>query len=207
MRKILYPQFFNRSGIAVARDLLGKYLVRRYSLIRANGGIRKNKKGEKGAALMINEVELYEGFKDKASHASRGETKRNFPMFGPPGYVYVYFTYGMHWMLNIVIGKEGYPAAVLIRGAGDPASGGSSYNGPAKLTKALKIDKSLNNKPLSKKTRLWIEDRGVKISKKDISRAPRVGISYAGKWAKKPYRFLLGKRPSKKKRRVMRRRS
>ncbi len=156
----------------MAKDLLGKYLVR-----KING---------KEVVLMINETEAYDGFLDKASHASRGQTPRNTPMFGRPAHIYVYFTYGIHWMLNIVCGKELYPSAVLIRGAGEVV-------GPARLTKALSIDKTLNTLPLTKKNGLWIEDRGVVVSRKDIEAGPRIGIGYAGEWAQKPWRFFIKK--------------
>ena len=102
--KVLNKNFFNRPTLIVAKDLLGKYLIR-----RLNGKIKR---------FMITEVEAYDGFKDKASHASRGKTVRNAPMFGEAGVWYVYFTYGMHYMLNIVTGKKDYPAAILIRGVG-----------------------------------------------------------------------------------------
>lgn len=170
MRKILTEKFFNRSALKVAKELLGKFLVRRL--------------GKKEIALMITEVEAYDGPKDKASHASRGKTERNKVMFGEAGNWYVYFTYGMHWMLNIVTGPKNYPAAVLIRGAGE-------ISGPARLTKFLKIDKKFNGQPANKKTGLWIEDRGVKISPKIIKRNKRIGVAYAGDWADKPYRFTL----------------
>jgi len=176
MRKVLGEEFFERKAPVVAKDLLGKYLVR--------------KVGGKEIALMINETESYDGFDDKASHASRGQTPRNTPMFGHPGRAYVYFTYGIHWMLNIVCGKVEYPAAVLIRGAGDIV-------GPARLTKALSIDKKLNALPLVKKNGLWVEDRGVKVSKKDIEATPRVGIGYAGEWVEKPLRFVIKKEKTK----------
>ena len=134
---------------------------------------------------MITKVEAYDGYKDKASHASRGKTERNQVMFGPAGYFYIYFTYGMHWMLNIVTGPKNYPAAVLIRGT-------KEINGPARLTKFLKIDKKFNGKKAELKTGLWFEDRGVKINPKDIMKTARVGVAYAGPvWSKKKYRFLL----------------
>src|SRR3990167_9807467 len=139
MARMLGPAFFDRPTLTVAKDLLGKFLVRR---VRG-----------KTVALMIVETEAYDGFKDLASHAHRGQTPRNTPMFGKPGTIYVYFTYGMHWMLNLVCGKKEYPAAVLIRGV-------EGVSGPALLTRFLKIDKSLNHKPLGKKTGLWVEDRG-----------------------------------------------
>src|SRR3990167_7479764 len=170
--KLLKRDFFERPTLVIARGLIGKYLVR-----RING---------RTMSLMITEVEAYDGFDDEASHASRGQTIRNTPMFVEAGTIYVYFTYGMHWMLNIVCGKEKYPAAVLIRGV-------EGVNGPARLTKALGIDNRLNNIPLSKKSRLWIEDRGVSVSKKDILTTPRIGVHYAGEWAHKPWRFVLKK--------------
>lgn len=202
MRKVLNQKFFNRPTATVAKELLGKFLVRRhrhYSLIRANGRVVEK---YKTVALMITETEAYDGFKDKASHAHRGETARNKIMFGEAGHIYVYFTYGMHWMLNIVTGKKGYPAAVLIRGLKHSSAMFArstllwradlgELNGPAKLTKALKIDKRLNGKPLSKKSGLWIENRGVRVVPKDILQTRRVGVSYAGEWADKKLRFVL----------------
>ncbi len=138
-------------------------------------------------ARMITDVEAYDGFRDRASHASRGKTKRNFPMFGEAGRWYVYFTYGMHWMLNIVTREEGYPAAVLIRGV-------EGTNGPARVTKYFHIDKKLNGKGADKSSGLWIEDRGIKSAswRKKIRRSPRIGVDYAGPvWAKKRYRFFI----------------
>ena len=156
----------------VARELLGKFLCRQQF------GNRVPK------CLMITEVEAYVGPQDKASHAHRGKTARNFPMFGEAGRWYVYFTYGMHWMLSIVAEPKDYPAAVLIRAV-------EGISGPARLTKKLKIDERFNNKKALPKIGLWIENRGFKIKKHKIKRLPRVGVDYAGKWAKKPLRFLL----------------
>ncbi|MDO8556840.1 MAG: DNA-3-methyladenine glycosylase [Candidatus Jorgensenbacteria bacterium] len=183
MRKVLGEQFFNRPTLTVAKELLGKYIVR-----KVNG---------REICGMITETEAYDGFHDKASHASRGETERNKIMFGPAGYWYIYFTYGMHWILNIVTREKGYPAAVLIRGT-------DIVSGPARLTKYFKIDKKLNGVEASpfggfskltvNKLRvngLWVEDRGVKISQSHIKRAPRIGVSYASDWAKKRYRFYI----------------
>jgi DNA-3-methyladenine glycosylase len=112
MGKTLGPNFFNRPTIEVAEDLLGKALVR--------------KLGRKTIALTINETEAYDGFKDLASHARFGRTVRTAPLFSRAGTIYVHFTYGIHWMLNIVCGEVDYPAAVLIRGAGH-------ISGPARL--------------------------------------------------------------------------
>ena len=168
---IINKKFFSsKNTVRVARELLGKFLVR--------------KRGSREIAAMIVEVEAYDGPRDKASHAHRGKTPRNEVMFGSPGHWYVYFTYGMHWMLNIVVGPKDYPAAVLIRGVED-------VTGPARITKKLDIDKRLNKKTAAKTTGLWIEDRGVRAREKDVVRTPRIGVSYAGAWAKKPYRFVL----------------
>lgn len=172
--RALGPDFFDRPALIVARDLIGKFLVRRV--------------GKKTIAAMITETEAYDGWEDRASHASRGQTPRNAPMFGGPGRWYVYFTYGMHWMLNVVTGAKGYPAAVLIRGAGQ-------WDGPAKLTKALKIGRPQNDKRAARSTGLWIEDRGAVIPDSQIERLPRVGVDYAGPWANKLYRFRIKNLP------------
>ncbi|MBI4919985.1 DNA-3-methyladenine glycosylase [Candidatus Azambacteria bacterium] len=171
---ILKKKFFEKPAATAAKNLLGKYLVRRI--------------GGKIIRLMITEVEVYDGFKDKASHASRGITKRNAPMFGEAGVWYVYFTYGMHWMLNIVTGPKNYPAAILIRAV-------KGINGPARLTKFLKIDKKFNNNKASMKMGLWIEENpGFKRSKFSVKKLPRIGVAYAEPiWSKKPLRFLLVK--------------
>lgn len=171
--KVLGPSFFAKSVVPVAKNLLGKYLVRKI--------------GKKIISARITEVEAYDGFKDRASHAHRGMTKRNFPMFGPAGRWYVYFTYGMHWMLNIVCGKENYPAAVLIRGV-------EGINGPARLTKFFKIDKRFTNLPASRKTGLWIAEppKVIRNLKLVIRNSARIGVSYAGPyWSKKRWRFYL----------------
>ena len=136
---------------------------------------------------MITEVEAYDGPRDRASHAYRGETSRNRVMFGPACMWYVYFTYGMHWMLNITTGSVGYPAAVLIRGV-------EGVGGPAKLTRALGIDKRFNEIPAARASGLWIEDRGVAVAPRQIAKAPRVGVDSAGPiWKDKQYRFFLKK--------------
>ena len=106
-------------------------------------------------------------------------------MFGDAGFWYVYLVYGMHWMLNIVVGERGYPAAILVRGV-------EGIFGPARLTSALKITGKFNGKKAAKKSNLWFEDGGVIIKSRNYMRTPRIGVLYAGKvWAKKPYRFVL----------------
>jgi DNA-3-methyladenine glycosylase len=168
--KTLPNSFFNRKTLTVARELIGKTLVR--------------KLGNKIIRQKITEVEAYVGPHDPACHSSRGRTERNKIMYMEAGTIYVYFTYGMHWMLNIVTEEKDFPSAVLIRGTED-------ISGPARLTKALRIDKNLNGKKLGKKSGLWIED-DESVPSRLISRTPRIGVAYAKEgWAEKPYRFVL----------------
>lgn len=180
----LNEKFFGRPTLTVAEALLGKFLVRRLPCKPANREV----------AVMITEVEAYDGFNDRASHARLGKTPRNAPMFGKPGCWYVYFTYGMHWMLNIVTREAGYPAAVLIREGMAVGKDGKAIpvTGPARLTRFLKVTGKLSGLPTGIKTGLWIEDRGIKVPKKKIRRGPRVGIYSAGKiWAAKPWRYWI----------------
>lgn len=157
--------------LTVAPKLLGKFLVRRFR--------------GKEQAFQITEVEAYDGPRDLACHGSRGITARTKVMFEAGGIWYVYLVYGLHFMLNIVTGKKGYPAAVLIRGL-------QNISGPGKLTSLLHINKNLNGKKAIQSNGLWIEDRGVKIKAGQIKKTPRVGVLYAGPvWSKKPYRFLF----------------
>jgi DNA-3-methyladenine glycosylase len=167
---VLPASFFEAPALRVARGLLGKFLVTR--------------EGGRERAAFITEVEAYTGPHDKACHAWQGRTKRNEPMYGPPGHWYVYLCYGMHRMLNIVTGEEGYPAAVLIRGV-------ESAMGPGRLSKQLGIDARYNSLPATRRSGLWIEDRGKVIPHDSIVRTQRIGVDYAGVWATKPYRFLI----------------
>ncbi len=175
MRKVLSKKFFQRNTLAVARGLLGKFLVRKI--------------GDKEAFGMITEVEAYNGLSDKASHASRGKTKRNEIMFREGGIWYVYCVYGMYEMLNIVTREKEYPAAILIRGVLVHDAPCKKTNGPGKLTKLFHIERNLNGKPASKKASLWIEDRRSKIGK--IFQSPRIGVDYAGVWKYKLWRFYI----------------
>jgi DNA-3-methyladenine glycosylase len=170
---MLPSSFFDRSSVIVAKELLGKILCSKVGKAQ----VRK---------LLITETEAYEGTRDLASHASRGKTLRNAPMFEGSSTIYVYFTYGMHWMLNIACGPKNHPSAVLIRGV-------KGISGPARLTKALGIDKSLNGKKLGKLSGLWVEEpKGIAIKKIRIKRTPRIGVSYAGPiWSEKKWRFVL----------------
>ncbi len=163
--------FFNRGAVAVARDLLGKHLVRR--------------RGNRTVAAVITETEAYCGPRDRASHASRGMTPRTRVMFGPPGRTYVYLVYGMYHCLNFVTGPDGYPAAVLIRAVDLPDA-----DGPGKLCRELTITRAHND--LSPNNdELWVEDRGVRIPRSHVVAGPRIGVAYAGTWAAKPWRFTL----------------
>lgn len=176
MSKILSQNFFNRDTKIVAKELLGKFLVRKI--------------GKETIWAMITETEAYDGYSDRASHAFKGKTKRNELMFGQPGIFYVYLCYGMHYMLNIVTRGHGYPSAVLIRGAG--SGSGENLDGPGKLTNFLRIGKGFNEKKAGIKTGLWIEDRGVVVNKSSIKKSPRVGVGYAGPiWSKKHLRFRI----------------
>lgn len=167
---MLPKSFFEGKTLSVARNLIGKTLARKIGKI-----IVRQK---------ITEVEAYVGQHDLACHSARGKTERNKIMFEEAGTIYVYFTYGMHWMLNIVTEEKDCPTAVLIRGT-------EEISGPARLTKALQIDKKLNGLKLGKKSGLWIEG-ALDVTSRKIQRTPRIGVAYAKEgWAEKPYRFLL----------------
>lgn len=200
MDDILPRSFFERTSTEVARDLLGKRLVRR------EGGLR--------LVGLILETEAYQGEQDLACHARAGLTPRTRVMYGPPGFAYVYFTYGAHWMLNVVTEPENHPSAVLIR-AIHPVEGLERISqlrplpknrslptpnhsvvpgwtdGPAKLTQALAIDGHFNGVDLcSQASALWIET-GIDLPEADVSTGPRIGIdSVPEPWKSMPWRFL-----------------
>jgi len=171
---ILSKRYFNRPTLTVARSLVGKYVV------RENGRGRMTGK--------IIEVEAYVGCQDKACHASKGRTTRTEVLFGPPGMSYVYLIYGMYHMLNVVTERMEFPAAVLIRAI---EVDGELIDGPGKLCRALEIDRSLNRLDLTRGQSLWFEDRGARVSSEQVGTFPRIGVDYAGIWAKKPWRFRL----------------
>jgi DNA-3-methyladenine glycosylase len=171
--RVLRRGFYARGTVQVAKELLGKDLVRMWRGVRLVG--------------RIVEVEAYRGRDDPASHAFRGKTRRNAPMFGEPGHAYVYFTYGNHYCLNVTTQREGSPAAALIR-ALEPTRGLSAMrrlrpnvpdaeltNGPGKLTKALAIDKALNEIDMTCRGALFIEDSG-RREPFEVARSARVGI-------------------------------
>lgn len=172
----LKRNFFNRDTVVVAQELLGKHLVR-----KIDGEIVKAR---------ITETEAYCGPDDLACHASKGITPRTKVMFGPPGHAYVYLIYGMYNCLNIVTEKEGYPAAVLIRGIEVCRATQTLTNGPGKLCRELKIDRTLNAIDICKSEELWLE-YGEKVPAKLIKSSKRIGVDYAGEWKNKPWRFHL----------------
>jgi len=172
----------------VARDLLGKSLVRVLSGRRVSG--------------IITETEAYDGMQDLACHARVGKTKRNAVMFGLAGHAYVYFTYGMHWCLNVVSGAQDYPAAVLIR-AIEPQEGldiiainrgkfarKNWTNGPAKLTQALQINQLQNGLDITRPDgNLWVES-GLVLNENVVKTGPRIGIANTPEpWRSIPWRF------------------
>lgn len=186
----LAKKFFREKTERVARELLGKILVRRI--------------GQKIIAGLITETEAYVGPEDLASHAAKGKTNRTKVMFREAGVWYVYLIYGFYYCLNIVTEEKDYPSAVLIR-ALEPLEGikymkqrrktdvlTNLTSGPGKLCQALKIDKTFNNaSAVEKKSLLFIEDQGIKISSKNIIKTKRVGVDYAGEWKDKLLRFYL----------------
>lgn len=172
----LKRKFFNRNTVVIAKELLGKYLCRRINPSTSSGQVARI------IRVKITETEAYCGSKDKASHASKGLTPRTKLMFGPPGYAYIYMIYGMYHCLNVVTEKEGYPAAVLIRGIED-------IKGPGKVCRELKIDKKLNGANLIKSKELWLENSREKLSLSKIKKGKRIGIDYAGKYRDKLWRF------------------
>ncbi len=178
--------FYEQKTVDVAKQLLGKYLVRKHP--------------EGNTVGRIVETEAYIGPQDLACHASKGRTARTEVMFGQAGHAYVYFIYGFYNMLNLVTEQKDYPAAVLIR-AVEPVSGidlmkrrremdklRDLASGPGKLCLAFAVDRSLNGADLCNGV-LYVEDRDEPAPK--FNATPRVGVDYAGKWKDKRYRFLI----------------
>lgn len=163
--------FFDRAADRVARDLIGARLAVR----RPDGVVERH---------VVFETEAYLGAHDLACHGARGRTARNAVMFGPAGHWYVYLCYGLHWMLNIVTGAEGVPAAVLLRGAG-------SHEGPGRLTRALGVDRAFDGRAATRSSGLWLESARSPVPRRLVRRTPRIGVGYAGDWAEKPLRYVV----------------
>ena len=163
--------FFTRDVLEVAPNLLGVDMVRVFD----NGKVSR---------YTITEVEAYRGNEDLACHTSKGRTSRTEVMFASGGHLYIYLIYGVHWMLNIVTGRENEPQAVLIRGI-------EGFVGPGRLTRHLKVDKSFYGEDVCQSQRIWLEEGNVKANYKT---GPRIGVEYAGAyWANMPWRFWLEK--------------
>ena len=171
--------FYDRDTIAVARELLGKYLVH-----EARGVERVGR---------IVEVEAYLGPHDLAAHSARGLTQRNRVMFGPPGRAYVYMIYGMYFCMNVVTEREGHASAVLLRAVEPIKNIADRTQGPGLLCKAMRIDKRLNGHDLTGGG-FYIAAPG-KTETFAIVKRPRVGVDYAGHWARRQLRFYIRGNP------------
>jgi len=173
-------RFYANDPLVVAPRLLGSLLIHNHP----NRGL---------LAGRIVETEAYRGMEDQACHASKGQTKRTAPMFGPPGRAYVYLIYGMYEMFNVVTWPEGKPSAVLIRGVEPIAGIERTTNGPGKLTRALHINRSLNQSDLVSGPLIIVPDQTIPTDCMETS--PRIGVDYAGEWAEKPWRFSVRGNP------------
>lgn len=180
--------FFSRPTLTVARQLLGQRLV----------------KVDRGRRLsgVIAEVEAYIGEEDLACHARAGRTARTEVMYHAPGRLYVYLTYGMHWMMNIVTEREGFPAAVLLRAVFPTENvalmikrrGRPDHiaDGPAKLAQALSIDKRWNDTDLCARDSTLFIERGVAVPNSAVITGPRVGLGRTPEpWLSKPWNFSI----------------
>ena len=179
--------FYDRPVLEVARDLLGMVVV------------------HEAVAVRLTEVEAYAGDLDPASHAFRGRTPRNAVMFGPGGHAYVYFTYGMHFCMNLVCGPAGSAAAVLLR-AGEVVDGIDHVRvrrpgvadrdlarGPARLTKAMGVDRALDGADVTRRSSALRLVRGRPVDDDLVRRGPRVGVNAA---AEQPWRLWIDGEPT-----------
>ena len=186
----LQRTFYDRPALQVARDLLGRRLVRLGDGGRMSG--------------IIIETEAYGGEEDLGCHCRAGRTMRTQVMYGPPGYAYVYFTYGMHWMLNFVVESEDDPAAILIRAveplegieiiaqrrAGQPQKHWT--DGPGKLCQAFAIDKRYNGADLCDEDAEVFVEIGRQIPDSIVTIGPRVGLNTVPEpWKSIPWRFRI----------------
>ena len=175
MRK-LRRDFYDRDAVSVARDLLGKYLVHRSDGVERIG--------------RIVEVEAYLGPHDLAAHSARGLTPRTKVMFGPPGHAYVYLIYGMYHCMNVVTEREGRASAVLLRAVEPVRNVEGRTQGPGLLCKAMHIDKRLHGHDLLSED-FHIADSGSHSHFRIVKRR-RIGVDYAGHWARRLLRFYIG---------------
>jgi len=190
-RKLLPRSFYERPAFEVAPDIIGSVLVREID-------------GHHLSAVIC-ETEAYQGQEDQACHARNGATPRCQVMFEEAGHAYIYFTYGMHWMLNLVCEPKGQPAAVLIRAIFPlegldqmcmhrPKLAGTAHwlDGPAKLTEALKLERSMNGVDLCDPRSGLRVEQGIKVPGEWIQVSPRIGIKYAPEpWQSMPWRWSV----------------
>ena len=207
MEKKIKREFYVRPTLTVAQELLGKYLVRKI--------------GKKKLVGKIVETEAYIGPEDQASHAYDGKiTPRNKTEYLEGGHIYIYLCYGMYWQLNITTEKAGKPECVLVRALepiGEKERKERVASGPGKLCRWLGLNKSFDGEDLVKSKRIWLEDscgrirvprpKHIKfyvlgseryscaIKNSQIVATKRIGIDYAGTWAKKPWRFYVKENP------------
>ncbi len=178
----LPTDFYDRPALPVARELLGKVLV-----LSEGGRVVRGR---------IVETEAYVGEHDLACHAAKGRTQRTEVLYGPPGRAYVYLIYGMYPLFNVVTGKEGKAAAVLVRGL-EPLEGFAPdvrTDGPGRLCRAMGILMRHNRQDLVEGETLWLED-AAPVPSRRVLRGPRIGVDYAGEWAHKPYRLWVRDNP------------
>jgi DNA-3-methyladenine glycosylase len=200
LRRLLRA-FYERDAIAVARDLIGCIFV--------------HATAEGRTSVRLVEVEAYRGAVDPGSHGYRGMTNRNRTMFGPPGRLYVYFTYGMHWCANVVCGPEGVSEAVLLR-AGEPVEGIELMRsrrpaigddrllaaGPGRLTQAMGIGREQDGALLLRGGRMWVAEDEVTdgYRRAEVAQTVRVGLA-AGRGNEIPWRFVVPGHPFASRRR------
>jgi DNA-3-methyladenine glycosylase len=187
-RRLVRADYADGNPARIARYFLGKALC-----VQAPDGYAEG---------LITETEAYGGIEDAASHAHLGRrTNRTEIMYAPGGVAYVYLCYGLHRLFNIITGPKDSPKAVLVRAVrivagrevvrrrrkGVPEKDWAS--GPGRVCSALGIGLHHNGHDLGGDS-IWIEDRGVKVPRREITAGPRIGVDYAGKWAQTPWRFV-----------------
>ncbi len=171
--------FYDRDTVVVAKELLGKYLIHESDGVERIG--------------RIVEAEAYLGPHDRAAHSSKGLTERTKVMFGPPGHAYVYLIYGMYYCMNVVTQPEGHASAVLLRAVEPVKNIEGRTQGPGLLCRAMQIDKRLNARDLLSHD--FYIAAPAKTEPVVIVKGPRIGVGYAGYWAKRHLRFYIKGNP------------
>ena len=167
--------FYDRDTIIVAMELLGKYLV------HVSRGVERIGR--------IVEAEAYLGPHDLAAHSAKGRTERTKVMFGPPGHAYVYMIYGMYYCMNVVTEREGHASAVLLRAIEPVKNLKGRTQGPGLLCRAMRIDNRLNARDLAGED--FYLATPAKTEPFSIIKKPRIGVDYAGRWARRLLRFYI----------------